>query len=308
METLQERLNHIAKEAQKIQNKYLRKYNLSLDYINIFSENSNEYDFYSEETLKLGTLLKEVANGIYVKLNSPINVLGLELKTIKVRKPDPTKNTEGAVDYVTNDYEFLKDQLQNNEDFQLSVNTFKQEEIVISIDESDAYVAVGSIPILETLKSSQPANTNDDSGLKQQLEDEKNKRLQLMSDFQNYQRRVEQDKAMFGAVANMSLIQEILEVFDDINLALTDNDLNLEHAKSSMKSAQDKLVTAIEVSGVERIPVSVGDDFDKEKMEAISTVAVTDDQKGKVIAVISSAFKYKNKDGVLKAAKVVVGK
>jgi len=305
MQTLTERLNEIISESKKIYDKFLKHHNLVVDYANIFCKDSEEYDFYSEEALKLGVLLKEVSNGIYVKFNQDLIVNSIHLKTIKVRKPDPTKTTDGALDFVTNDYEILKGQLQDNPNFQLSVNTFKQEEIVVSFDDSDAYIAISSIPILETLKPKEESAELDTNAL---IEEEKRKRLQLMSDFQNYQKRVEQEKAMFGAMANMSLIQEILEVFDDINLALSDAELTLEHATSSMKSAQDKLVTAIEMAGVERIPVSVGDDFDKEKMEAISTVPGDDSQKGKVIAVISSAFKYKNKDGILKPTKVVVGK
>lgn len=142
-----------------------------------------------------------------------------------------------------------------------------------------------------------------------ELEEQKLRYLQLMADFQNYQKRVEAEKSVFGAMANMSLIQDMLEVFDDINLALNDESLNFENAKSSMKSAQDKIVSSIERAGVERIEVKVGDDFNKETMEAISTFPVTDEaQKGKVIAVINSAFKYSDRDGILKPAKVIVGK
>jgi len=145
--------------------------------------------------------------------------------------------------------------------------------------------------------------------LQNEMEEHKNKYIRLMADFQNYQRRVNEEKATFGAIANMSLIQDILEVFDDISLALQDDNLDLDQAKSSMKIAQDKLVSSIERTGVERIEVNQGDEFNKDTMEAISTIPVQeDDKKGKVVAVISSAFKYKGKDGIIKAAKVIVGK
>ncbi|MEO6729048.1 MAG: nucleotide exchange factor GrpE [Candidatus Dojkabacteria bacterium] len=303
MQTLEQRLSEIVNEARKLHDKYLGEYKLTIDYANIFCADSKEYDYYTQEALKIGTLLKEVSNGIYVKFNEVVEVEKVGLKTVKVRKPDPTKQTDGALDFVTSDYEILKGQLQNNPNFQLSVNTFKQEEIVVSDEDADAYVAIGSIPILETLKPK-----SEDNDINAQIEEERRKRIQLMSDFQNYQKRVEQDKAVFGAMANMGLVKEMLEIFDDLNLAMTDADLNLDHAKSSIKSAQDKIVTAISSAGVERLEVKVGDDFNKEIMEAISTVSGTDEQKGKVIAVISSAFKYKNKDGVLKPAKVIIGK
>jgi molecular chaperone GrpE len=142
-----------------------------------------------------------------------------------------------------------------------------------------------------------------------ELEEQRKRYLQLMADFQNYQKRIEAEKAVFGAMANMGLIQDMLEVFDDINLALNDDNLDFDNAKSSMKSAQDKIVSSIERAGVERIEVNVGDEFNKDTMEAISTFSVEEEEKkGKVIAVINSAFKYKDRDGIIKAAKVIVGK
>jgi molecular chaperone GrpE len=145
--------------------------------------------------------------------------------------------------------------------------------------------------------------------LKAEIETLKTKNLQLMADFQNFQRRMDGEKAMFGALANMSLIQDVLEVFDDLNMAVNDENLDLDNSKTSIKSAQDKLVSSIERAGVERINVNVGDEFNKDIMEAISTIPVQEeDKKGKVVAVISSAFKYRDRDGIIKAAKVVVGK
>lgn len=139
------------------------------------------------------------------------------------------------------------------------------------------------------------------------LEEEKGKRLALMADFQNYQRRVNEEKSSWGAISNMALIQDVLEVSDDISLALNDDSLDLEHAKTSLKSAKDKLIDSTLRAGVERIEINVGDEFNKEFMEAISTVQ-DEKQKNKVIAVISSAYKYVGKEFILRAAKVVVGK
>lgn len=143
--------------------------------------------------------------------------------------------------------------------------------------------------------------------LETQLSDEKNRRLSLMADFENYKKRMESEKALFGAMANMSLIREILEVFDDIGLALNDESLNVDNAKASLKSTKEKLAMITKMAGVEAIEINVGDDFDKEKMEAIQAIP-DENNKNKVVAVISSAYKYTNKDGILKAAKVIVGK
>lgn len=157
------------------------------------------------------------------------------------------------------------------------------------------------------LDNTEASEVSEETDLETLLEEEKGKRLALMADFQNYQRRVSEEKANWGAISNMALIQDVLEVSDDISLALNDETLDLEHSKTSLKSAKDKLVDTVLRAGVERIEIKVGDEFNKDFMEAISTIPVQD-QKNKVIAVISSAYKYVGKEYILKPAKVVVGK
>lgn len=154
-------------------------------------------------------------------------------------------------------------------------------------------------------------DNQEEQDLKQDLQsllnDEKERRLRVMADFENYKRRIEQEKSMFGAMANMSIIQSILEIHDDVQLALDDVELDVDRAKSSLVNVQDKIKSAVGLAGVETLEVKVGDEFNSETMEAIQ--AIEDDKnKGKVIAVISSAYKYSNKDGILKPAKVIVGK
>ncbi len=143
--------------------------------------------------------------------------------------------------------------------------------------------------------------------LEMQVEALKSQKLQLMADFDNYRKRMDAERATFGAIANMGLISEMLEIHDDMELALKDGGLNLEHAKSSLKTAQDKLIAAVKSAGVEKVEVNVGDEFDRSKMEAIQTVA-DERNKNKVIVVISSAYKYIGQVNVLKPAKVIVGK
>ena len=158
-------------------------------------------------------------------------------------------------------------------------------------------------------ETTQNTNADDIIKLTEEIEKQRNNYLMLMAEFQNFKKRIEGEKAMFGAIANLGIIQDILEIFDDISLALTDENLDLERSKSSLKIAQDKLLGAIGHVGVERIDIKVGDEFDKEKMEAITTIPVEDqNEKNKVVSIVSSAFKYKDKDGVIKHAKVIVGK
>lgn len=186
----------------------------------------------------------------------------------------------------------------NNDD--LKNNTKKPSEDTINED---------SVVSQSSEELSKEVSDSNENLLQAQLDEEKAKRLSLMAEFQNYQKRIEQEKSTWGALSNMSLIKDILEIHDDLQLAISDENLDLDHAKTSIKSAQDKLIDTILRAGIEKVDVKIGDEFDKERMEAVSTVPAQDEsQKNKVIAIISSAFKYVGKDFILKAAKVVVGK
>src|SRR5690606_36379034 len=123
----------------------------------------------------------------------------------------------------------------------------------------------------------------------------------------NYKQRIEQEKAIFGPMANRAMIQEVLEIHDDLQLAINDADLDIDRAKESITSAQAKLKNVVKASGVETVEIAVGDEFNKETMEAIQAIP-DENNKNTVIAIISSAYKYTSKDGILKPAKVIVGK
>lgn len=193
-------------------------------------------------------------------------------------------------------------ELDTINDAELKITFVSSVSEVEDVAESDIEMAS------KELITNQGTSNENSENFKQMYENERNARIQLMADFQNFRKRTEEEKALFGAISNMGLINDILEVFDDINLALNDEQIDIEQAKNSMQSAQEKIVTAVEKVGVVRIAVNVGDEFNREVMEAISTIDAGEEMKGKVIAVINSAMKYRDRDGIIKHAKVVVGK
>lgn len=145
--------------------------------------------------------------------------------------------------------------------------------------------------------------------LEAQLAAQKEAVLMARADLDNHRKRTEAEKAKFGVMHNMQLVMQILEVIDDINLALQDQNLDVEHAKHMLEVSQSKLNGALTIAGLESVPVKTGDKFDATKMEAVTTVPVDEkDKDNKVVSVINSAYKYSNNNEYLKMAKVVVGK
>jgi molecular chaperone GrpE len=142
--------------------------------------------------------------------------------------------------------------------------------------------------------------------LTQEVEQEKSRRLQLMADFENFRRRMEDERAKFGLLANRMLVGGVLEVLDDVQMAQNDKGLDLDRAKSLFTTFSDKLLGILRLNGVEKIEIKPGDDFDAATMEAITTVP--GDKDNKVVDVVSSAYRYAGKEELLQTAKVVVSK
>ena len=306
-------LQTVLDKAISIKNKYFADFEVDVDHATIFTYNNQQYLEYKIAAEKLGEIESEDERGSMFKLNTELSNGECVLAFFKIAKPNVHSHYNHK--YIV----YLK--VENFDEFSRKFKGISDENVIkevlpnkLELLETDSEVILSIVPLTEPAIEDIEATMQrtdeekDTERLQSQLQEEQMKRIQVMADFQNYQRRIEQEKATWGAVSNMGLIREMLEVYDDIHLALNDENLTLEHAKVSMKSAQDKLVLAVTAAGVEVIDVRVGDIFDKEKMEAVSTIVAGDEQKGKVIAVISSAYKYKDREFILKPAKVVVGK
>ncbi|MBL8015026.1 MAG: nucleotide exchange factor GrpE [Candidatus Doudnabacteria bacterium] len=145
--------------------------------------------------------------------------------------------------------------------------------------------------------------------LQKELEQKENDRLLARADLENYRRRTEADKAKYGLISNMQIVMGILEVIDDIQLALQDEGLDKDRAVEMLKIGSDKLNANLQMNGLEKVDVKIGDKFDSATMEAITTVAVdSEDKNNTVVAVVSAGYKYAGQAEMLKTAKVIVGR
>jgi len=306
-------LKAILDTAVALKSKHFSEFEMNVDHLTVFTYSSEQYTEFKNKADLLGVLENEDERGTMYKLNEVIESEDCPLAFFKIAKPNIHTHTNHntLIYFRVDDFDAASRKFTSISDSAVVKSQLPNKLELLNIN---AKVIIAIIPITEPAIEDIEAvmqrtdQEKDVERLQSQLSEEQMKRIQVMADFQNYQRRVENDKSTWGAVSNMALIREMLEVYDDLHLALNDENLSLEHAKVSMKSAQDKLVIAVTATGVEVIDVKVGDNFDKEKMEAVSAVPAGEEQKGKVIAVISSAFKYKDKEFVLKPAKVVVGK
>ena len=120
-----------------------------------------------------------------------------------------------------------------------------------------------------------------------------------LADYQNLQRRTQEEKVEWIRMAGKDLLLKFLPVLDTLILAqshLQDTGLALS-IDQFLKALQEEGVTRIETNGKE---------FDATTMEAITTQEAEKENKGKVTREIRAGFMFG--ETVLRPAQVEVGK
>jgi molecular chaperone GrpE len=124
------------------------------------------------------------------------------------------------------------------------------------------------------------------------------------ADYQNYKRRVEQEREEVARRANAAFVINVLPILDDLERALQSVDSHLAGLTwvDGIRLIYRKFQAVLEMSGVTEIEAD-GADFDPALHEA---VMFGKGESGKVISVVQKG--YKLGDRVIRPAMVVVGK
>ncbi len=143
--------------------------------------------------------------------------------------------------------------------------------------------------------------------LKVELQDQKDKYLRLLAEFENYKRRSSRERLDLSQTAGKEIIISLLDVLDDCDRAEKQllQDKNTGDL-SGVLLVFNKLRTILQNRGLKAME-SLHEVFDVEKHEAISEIpAPSPDLKGKVVAEVMKGY-YLN-DKIIRFAKVIVGK
>jgi len=155
------------------------------------------------------------------------------------------------------------------------------------------------------------ANVVDESEvekLQEQLQDQKEKYLRLLAEFDNSRKRSKQEIGDLIRTAGKDVVVSLLDVLDDCDRAeqQIQTSKNIDEIKSGVQLVFNKLRAALRNKGLKPMD-SIGQDFDVEKHEAIAEIpAPSEDLKGKVIDEVTKGY-YLN-DKIIRFAKVIVGK
>jgi len=144
-------------------------------------------------------------------------------------------------------------------------------------------------------------------GLKEELQESKDKYLRLAAEFDNFKRRNAKERVELIQTAGRDVIADLLDVLDDFERAQkqfeTDEDIKL--VKEGLTLIFNKLRNKLQSKGLKPME-SIGKDFNADLHEAITEIPVPDDLKGKVADEVIKGY-YLN-DKIIRHAKVVVGK
>jgi len=143
--------------------------------------------------------------------------------------------------------------------------------------------------------------------LNTQLQEQKDKYLRLLAEFENYKRRSSRERVELSQTAGKEIIVSLLDVLDDCDRA----ESQLQQVKGTtdlngILLVFNKLRNILQNRGLKAME-SLHSVFDVEKHEAISEVPTpSPDLKGKVVAEVMKGY-YLN-DKIIRFAKVIVGK
>lgn len=311
--------------------KHLGSYYLVADYVKFNAKTPDEYQKWKEELATLGIIVEEQAQQgseqTVVKLFEPIETKFNNLLTVVAVEPIPNIVVDqyglaeiGLVaDNLTKLLEaeresrlefFEDDERQPIDGIKVVKYPYSKLQVLILRDSHAKEVmkrnqALGDQDELNQLRK----ELQHLQQFKIDLRKEQDAKLKLMADFQNYRKRIEAEKSRFGLQANKQIVDSVIDVVDDVLRTIEDQDKDVSRCDEMFGIVKDKLLATVRSNGIEMLQIKVGDEFDSQVMEAVSTVPVSEvDQHNRVVSVIQPAYRYSDNDQILRTAKVIVGK
>jgi len=171
--------------------------------------------------------------------------------------------------------------------------------------------ALANVLNADDSRSGGALNENNDEEiekLQSEIQEQKEKYLRLMAEFDNFKRRNAKEKEELRQTGGKDIVQSLLVVLDDVDRASkqldTTTDINL--LKEGISLIFNKLRAIMQQKGL-RAMDAVNQEFNPDLHEAITEIAVpSEEMKGKVIDMVEPGY-YLN-DRLIRHAKVVVGK
>jgi len=140
-----------------------------------------------------------------------------------------------------------------------------------------------------TQGTQKPLAQSDTNSLHQALEEEKNRHLRTLADFDNYRKRVEREARGYADRGKKELAMEMLPVLDNLERALAQ--LPDEKTHRGLAMVYRQFVDALEKHGLEQLH-SLGLPFNPEEHEGIGYVSGTGHFPGHVAEEMRRGYRF----------------
>ena len=154
----------------------------------------------------------------------------------------------------------------------------------------------------------QTPEVNEVEKLTNELNEQKDKYLRLMAEFDNFRRRTAKERLDLIQTAGKDIVVSLLDVLDDCDRAekQLQSNADISVQKEGVQLVFNKIRSTLQSKGVKAME-SINTEFDVEKHEAITEIpAPNKSMIGKVLDEVMKGY-YLN-DKIIRFAKVVVGK
>jgi molecular chaperone GrpE len=108
-------------------------------------------------------------------------------------------------------------------------------------------------------------------GLRDELQQERDRHLRTRADYENYRRRVERDRDLAAREAKRGLLRALVDLADGFDRALLHIDESPDSVAAGLLGMTRRLSSVLEAEGVKSFD-SVGHRFDPTRHEAMATV------------------------------------
>jgi molecular chaperone GrpE len=196
-------------------------------------------------------------------------------------------------------------------------NKSMQEEQVLQTNSEEISVEIENAENNENAENTEIQVETDDSttvaklsaaleAAQKDLEEAKDQNLRLQADFTNFRKRKDKEMAETISYANEGLVKSLLPIMDDFQRTLTaiEKTDNLTAIKDGIMMVAKNMAHILSKIGLEPIQ-AIGEPFDTNLHEAITTIPAAEEQQGMVIDEVEKGYKLKEK--VVRFSKVVIG-
>jgi len=197
---------------------------------------------------------------------------------------------------------------QENENISFQDNTLTQNGTPVqeNIEQNQNTEVTSQNTISLEDKPEEEKNEQDPLTLAQQEAQEwKDKYIRLLAEFENYKKRIRQERLEWQKIGIVELIKKLLPILDDFERGLKNmqsaDDKQLEVFKNGYELIYNKLLNTLKQYGLETIDEIT--DFNTDLHEAIQMIE-DPERKGKVVEIIEKGYKLEGK--VIRFAKVIV--